>query len=93
MKLTAGNHLGDINLIVHEILHIMGVNFNCFKMYPSKDGKGIIRQELKTNEEGKKEVSRFYLVAENIVKEGQQHFNCPSLTQSNLIISLILSSS
>lgn len=83
--MTKGNHLADINLIVHEILHILGINFNCFKMYPSKDGKGIIRQGIKKSLDGKLELERYFLVSENIVKTGQSHFNCPSLSKSKFI--------
>lgn len=72
VKLTNGNHRGHINLVVHEILHIMGLNFNCFKMFPSKDGLGIIRQDGK---------GRFFLVSEKVVREARSHFDCPSATE------------
>ena len=73
IRIASGNHRSHINLIVHEIFHIMGVNFNCFKMYPSSDGKGIIRK----NTDG-----RFFLVSENVVKEARDHFGCDSIDMS-----------
>lgn len=73
IKLTRGNHLAAINLIVHELLHIMGVNIQSFSVYPSKDGRGIVRMDSK---------GRAYLISPTLIEEAKDHFNCPSIDKS-----------
>jgi hypothetical protein len=65
--------LEAINLVVHELLHIIGINIKSFSVYPSDDGRGIVRQDSS---------GRTYLIGKNVLQEARDHFNCSSIDKS-----------
>lgn len=73
IKISKGDSKNAINLIIHETLHLMGMNFGSFKYFPKHNGNPI----YKKNDKGV-----WHLSSPTLIKVAKEHFNCPTITSS-----------
>lgn len=77
IRMAKGNANSAINLVIHESLHLMGVNFRSFTFFPYYNGNPIYTQDSE---------GVWHLASPTLVEVARNHFGCPTLNSSNYLI-------
>lgn len=75
IRLIKGNFEYTINLIIHELFHIMGINYKCFQIFPKVNGLPITYKD---------ENGRYYLRSKTVMEEAKDHFKCQDIKGGKL---------